>query len=257
MLEIRKETLLSSVVPSNNPAASKVFLQHFVESNADCRLILIQQKSIANEELLTLREIIARNPSKLITLVLSEHESAGEGRNLGISLAVSEWIAFHDCDDTPNFENITTMIQNASLQDSPLAVGEYLETTIHDGIKLRNSRVGTDYISLIRKPGIWRFAFKRSFIGELRFQSIKLGEDLEFMSNLDFRIDMVYRSSEIVYNYNFERLIEGKRKYLNVKRSQTGLAGLILNVGKQTRKINLFQVIFSVYHSLRLLWVTK
>jgi hypothetical protein len=99
MLDERGEMLLSSVVPSNNPTSSKEFLQHFVESNADCHLILIQQKSISKDELLALRGIITSNPSKLITLVLSEHQSAGEGRNIGISMAVSEWIAFHDCDD--------------------------------------------------------------------------------------------------------------------------------------------------------------
>ena len=114
MLDRCGETLLSSVVPSNNPTASKEFLQHFIESNADCQLILIQEKSISKEELLALRAIIASNPCKQITLVLSEHKSAGEGRNVGISLAVSEWIAFHDCDDLPNFENIITLIKNAA-----------------------------------------------------------------------------------------------------------------------------------------------
>ena len=149
------------------------------------------------------------------------------------------------------------MIKNASLRDSYLAVGEYTETTILDGIKLSSRRVGTNYISLIRKPGIWRFVFKRSFIGELRFQPIRLGEDLEFMSNLDFRIDMVFRSSDIVYNYNFERFVEGKKKYSSVYRSQTSLTGLQSNVRKQILKKNVFQAIFSLYHFLRLFWVTK
>jgi glycosyltransferase involved in cell wall biosynthesis len=257
MLDERGEMLLSSVVPSNNPTSSKEFLQHFVESNADCHLILIQQKSISKEELLALRGIITSNPSKLITLVLSEHQSAGEGRNIGISMAVSEWIAFHDCDDLPNFENLTTMIKHASLRDSCLAAGEYLENTILDGIKLRSKKVGTDYISLIRKPGIWRFAFKRSLIGESRFHPRKLGEDLEFMSNLNFRVDMIYRSSEIVYIYNYERFVKGKKKYSNVSRNQTGLTGLRSNVGQQILKSNLFQASFALYHSLRLFWVTR
>ena len=257
MLDSERETTLSSIVPSNNPTASKEFLQHFVESNTNCRLILVQHDSISKEELFSLREIIASNPGKDITLVISEHQSAGEGRNIGISLAVSEWVAFHDCDDLPNFENLGKMIQQASLRGYRLAVGEYLETDILNGIKLSSRRVGLNFISLIRKPGIWRFVFKRSFVGELRFDQGKLGEDLEFISKLNFRIKKVYRSREIVYKYHYERLIDGKKKYSNVNRNETGLNGLGSNVGKQISRMNLFLAIFSLYHSLRLFWVTK
>ena len=55
---------------------------------------------------------------------------------------------------------------------------------------------------MIEYPGIWRWAFKRSAIGDARFPQILLGEDLIFLSKLKIRLSRVYRCREIVYSYS-------------------------------------------------------
>jgi glycosyltransferase involved in cell wall biosynthesis len=255
--DLKQRKLLTSIVPSNNPSASKEFLQHFVDSDIDSCLILIQHSKLSESELLELKEIISINPDKAINLILAEHTSAGEGRNIGIMNADSEWIAFHDCDDSPIFENIMEMIESAKKQKKHVAVGEYLENVIVDGVMIGNKKVGTDSLSLLMKPGIWRYAFTSYFVGDLRFQPWKLGEDLEFLAKLDFRLKNLYRSPNVVYRYNFEKYRQGKEKYYGIHRGETGFIGLLHSSKRQFQKFNTFQFIFSLFHTARLFRIPR
>lgn len=257
MLDPKGKKLLTSIVPSNNPGASKEFLQHFVDSNIDSCVILIQHSKLSENELLELQEIISNNPRRAIKLILAEHSSAGEGRNIGIMNANSEWIAFHDCDDLPIFENIMEMIESARILKKHVAVGAYMENVIVDGKTIGSTRVGTDLLSRLRKPGIWRYVFASNLMGNLRFQPWKLGEDLEFLASLDLRSSDLYRSPNIVYQYNFEKYRQGKEKYLGIRRSETGFTGLMQGSKAQIRNLNTFQSLFSVYHTARLFRIPR
>ena len=252
MPDSKEKKLLTSIVPSNNPGASKEFLQHFVASDIDSCVILIQHSKLSENELLELQEIISNNPHRAINLILAEHTSAGEGRNIGIVNTDSEWIAFHDCDDIPIFENIMEMIEIARKRKKNVAVGVYLENVIANGMNIGSTIVGTDSLSRLRKPGIWRYVFTSNFVGDLRFKPWKLGEDLEFLANLDLRSSNLYRSPNIVYQYNFEKHRQGKEKYFGVRRTETSFRGLLQGSKTQIRNLNTFQSLFSFYHAARL-----
>jgi hypothetical protein len=96
------------------------------------------------------------------------------------------------------------MIKSATTKNFDYAVGNWVESpnTNSKGTTLRSSAHGTELRELIKHPGIWRWAFKRSAIGNTRFPSIFLGEDLVFLSKLQIKFSKVFRYSEPVYAYS-------------------------------------------------------
>jgi glycosyltransferase involved in cell wall biosynthesis len=121
-----------------------------------------------------------------------------------LSIAKGQWIVFWDSDDTPYPKTFFQMIEQATIKELDFAVGNWVESTNpkFEPIALQIATHDNSLRDLIRYPGIWRWAFKRSAIGDTRFPHIHLGEDLVFLSKLQIRLSRVYRYREVVYSYS-------------------------------------------------------
>ena len=139
-----------------------------------------------------------------IQVVSGEFLGPGGARNAGLSLAQGQWVVFWDSDDAPYPAAFIDMIKSATSRDLDYAVGSWIESpnTENKRSTLRAATHGVTLRKLIEYPGIWRWAFKRSAIGNIRFPSVLLGEDLVFLSKLQIRFSRVYRHREPVYAYS-------------------------------------------------------
>ena len=142
--------------------------------------------------------------SMSIQVVSGEFWGPGGARNAGLSLAQGQWVVFWDSDDTPYPAAFIDMIESATSRDLDYAVGSWIESpdNKNKSSTLRAATHGVTLRKLIKYPGIWRWAFKRSAIGNIRFPIVLLGEDLVFLSKLQIRFSRVYRYNEPVYAYS-------------------------------------------------------
>jgi hypothetical protein len=68
----------------------------------------------------------------------------------------------------------------------------------------------------LRNPGIWRFAFKKALMNEVKFQDFSMGEDLIFLSRNVSNIHEVFRWNAVVYSYSTgdkRSLTSNRRKF--------------------------------------------
>jgi hypothetical protein len=71
----------------------------------------------------------------------------------------------------------------------------------------------TDY------PGIWRFAFKRNVIGDIRFPASKMGEDQAFLASIGIFDYKIHLSDEVTYKYyygNASHLVSQKKAHQEI-----------------------------------------
>ena len=154
----------------------------------------------------TLNELAALKKhfdSLVIQVVSGEFFGPGGARNAGLSLARGQWVFFWDSDDTPYPKAFFKMIKSAEERGLDYAVGDWIESpsTNFERVSSLKGPHGSKFIDLIKYPGVWRWAFKRSAIGNIRFPNILLGEDLVFLSKLQIRLSKVYKHLEPVYSY--------------------------------------------------------
>ena len=138
-----------------------------------------------------------------LKIIFSDSRSPGGARNMGLEKVATPWVAFWDSDDEPQIECFIDMVAEASTKpNADAALGNFLHVSDDE----RESRLyATRYKnfdnSVALQPGLWRFAFRVDYIGNLRFCNSKLGEDQLFLAELDLRVDAIYFSENIVYKY--------------------------------------------------------
>lgn len=159
--------------------------------------------------------------------------SPGLSRNEGIDASHGEWITFWDCDDIPDLTQIKNMTNAAIDGDYKIALG-YFEKKYHDQNKIELNPI--EYFSkknfsssLALEPGIWRFVFDRSIIGEIRFPNFRMGEDQAFLAQVLTKSDKPYIHSSTVYRYvsgGVDQLTSDKKAILELRRSLSLLGNL-------------------------------
>lgn len=129
-----------------------------------------------------------------IHLINQENAGVSAARNLGIELAIGEWIVFVDCDDYVDREYLQTLVSSATIGCLPVvgfAKNDMRESVLHDEIH-GSYEIGPsapkDYLigDLGKTIGYscWNKLFSRQLLKEnnIRFESdLKLGEDLVFV----------------------------------------------------------------------------
>jgi glycosyltransferase involved in cell wall biosynthesis len=168
------------------------------EMNIELILILDSQPQFVYEQVvLTLGNLSTKG---IVASVNSGNP--GGARNIGLSLAKTDWIVFWDCDDLPNIFNVLDMIMQSEGDGSQVVIGNYEKeelqtkkiTAISNNPKFWQIDVGLN-------PGIWRFAFKKEIIGSTRFPELKMGEDQVFLQRIFAKNPKVRVYDQIVYRY--------------------------------------------------------
>ena len=171
-----------------------------ITTDIPCEIILIHD--IQDENTSGELKLLINKFSK-INIIFKEgfYGSPGLARNAGIEIASGEWLTFWDSDDIPQIESVLKSIRDNIKFNMDCLIGNYSIVNDLTGIKTSNQHIDNFKIQITKSPGIWRFVFNRSTIGELRFEDLRIAEDQLFLMKY-FKTNTKYiRSNEVFYEY--------------------------------------------------------
>lgn len=146
------------------------------------------------------------NISKInLNIMQSENESPGAARNLGIEKCTSQYITFWDADDLPVVPEVCTL--TLAVQNQPSAsigVGSFRIEDAQSGETLSvnvcaDRRKLESY--LVINPGIWRWVFSINRVESTRFQIFSMGEDQDFIADINPGLEEIIYTEEVTYIY--------------------------------------------------------
>ena len=198
--------LLSVVVPVRKMAGKLEFLTSWLQETATKSIqVIIVHDHYDDETANELKQIILRTNMGNIRFLEGHFGNPGSARIAGLALVNTAWISFWDSDDLPDVEEFLEMIQSANTQEAECAVGSFsvfqgsIDSQHKQHVIDPKSESYLDEIAM--NPGIWRWAFQSSILGESRFLPIRMGEDVSFLVDLNVVDRKIFSSSRIVYNY--------------------------------------------------------
>jgi glycosyltransferase involved in cell wall biosynthesis len=208
MMNTNSETpkLLSVVVPVRKMAGKLEFLTSWLQETATKSIqVIIVHDYYDDETANELKQLISRTNLGNIDFLEGYFGNPGSARNAGFALANTVWISFWDSDDLPDVEEFLAMVQLANAQEAECAVGSF---SVFRGLiegqhkkYVIDSKSQTYLDEIAMNPGIWRWAFRKSILGESKFLPIRMGEDVSFLSDLNVADRKIFSSSRIVYKY--------------------------------------------------------
>lgn len=190
--------VLSAVMPVTRMAGKlshlKPLLDRCILLGIEIVIVHDEQDSQTDGEL---KEIVTSVNSVMISLITKSLFSPGKARNLGIEIAIGEWICFWDSDDYPIAENFLEMVIQAKKSDHKIAAGKFRQINGHARAVYGNSE-----FEIGQMPGIWRFAFKNDLIKGRTFPKYRMGEDQVFLARILISEEEYFKFEEIVYEYD-------------------------------------------------------
>lgn len=168
------------------------------EMDVELILVLDSQPQLIYEQVVFILDSLGAKG--IVTSVNSSNP--GGARNIGLNLAKTEWVVFWDCDDLPDVPNVLNMIMRPESDGSQVVIGNYEKEELRTR-KITSASINPKFwqIDVGLNPGIWRFAFKRDFIGSTRFPELKMGEDQVFLQRIFTKSPKVRVYDEIAYRY--------------------------------------------------------
>lgn len=122
----------------------------------------------------------------------------GLTRNKGLDMAQGEWVLFMDDDDW--------WTNNYVLHDLSIA-GDHGEDVLRFGFYWEGYKQPGDWIA------VWNKCWKREFIGDTRFSSVKWWSDIDFNEAMRAKNPVYYDLDRPMYYYNYMR--EGSISWLS------------------------------------------
>lgn len=194
-------------------------------------LILVVD-SIPTNQLETFKKSINDLPN--IKLFSGQFGNPGEPRNVGMANASGKWISFIDSDDKTNFADFIEMITEAEKLEMDFALGSYLVE--QNGLRIRREispiSIRQDYKDLVRNPGIWRMAFRRSAINHTKFPEFRMGEDQVFLARLRFWSMPAHVSPKCIYTYRKDvvgQLTSNKDALYDLSKAQAETLNILIS----------------------------
>jgi glycosyltransferase involved in cell wall biosynthesis len=196
-----KSSLLSAVIPITDLETRVDFLRKWLgKVPPEIQLVMIYD----------LRPGETR--SALFDEVISIHENTmfaegffggpGPARNYGLTLADAPYVAFWDSDDVPELCSQIRMLQVIYKSDFDVIIGGYSRRNLGtDQINFKSPKPETWEKDVALELGIWRMIFRKSFLQQVQFPSIRLGEDQVFFLRVLQLSPRVFAFSERVYEY--------------------------------------------------------
>jgi len=196
---------LSVIMPCYNAACDleKAVESVFSGGVEDMELIVIDDASCdSSPELLSrLRE----REGRIVAVCNEKNLGVGRVRNMGLSLARGEYVAFCDCDDTVPEGAYMNMLSDIGNNDIVIGGYRLLSDAGRDDTVLLSGRQRRElFYALFSGSSLWHKMIKRSFIEEhsLAFpEDVTLGEDVIFLSRLFTHTPSFAVTDAVVYNY--------------------------------------------------------
>ena len=135
----------------------------------------------------------------------SNKETPGEARNIGIALSERPYVTFWDADDIPVIAEVVEMLNRLSAEpNKKYGIGSY-EVIECATAKVLSSQLLMEQTTSLEKlfinPGIWRWIFLKENFQDVKFQKFRMGEDQDFIADLNPNLDEIVFSSLITYKY--------------------------------------------------------
>ena len=133
-----------------------------------------------------------------ITVIETDYGMDGLARNAGIDAADGEWILFLDHDDWWLHEYVMTEIRKmiqALNGEADLIVFDFVWKGIGCYINKANRM----------NIAVWSKAFRREFIGKIRFPAIEFTSDENFMNDILAKMPRSYKLDRLMYYYDYMR----------------------------------------------------
>lgn len=192
---------LSIIVPIGDYLNNAFHIRNLIIKlyEEDVELILICD-SLNQIEIDKIIELTTYNSN--IKVIRTNYKSPGLARNAGLKIAQGKWIVFWDCDDNPIYCNTRKIIDIADNSNYDLAVGSFgISNQSLTYFNKCNDSSKWNIYNLALNPGIWRIAFRKSFITNIEFEEEMWGEDQFFLLKVMHLNPEIYFSPEIVYYY--------------------------------------------------------
>jgi glycosyltransferase involved in cell wall biosynthesis len=140
-----------------------------------------------------------------MSVIEAEKESPGVARNVGLAACQTNYVTFWDADDEPVVAEICRLTRQLSMNSTKkFGVGSFeiihFETrkTIKRHILVENQNLEKQ---LTKNPGLWRWIFRTHCVKKIRFQDFQMGEDQDFLADLNPKSEEMIISSLVSYKY--------------------------------------------------------
>lgn len=202
--------MISIIIPVYNtgPKLVRCIESILKQTYQDFELIIINDGSTCNKTNKICQDYFDMYDN--ISLVITENSGAGAARNKGIDLATKEFVVFVDSDDYIEPEMLEKLVNHALCFDSELVLCDHvIDGNYSSGrypIKTPKSQVLMfEEVLKLFLVGHWHSSctklYRRSLIGDIRFQIGKMNEDYLFNYMLLKRTGTFYYLKENLYHY--------------------------------------------------------
>ncbi len=196
--------LISVICPVRNMEGKLQNLQSWVKQcDATYQIILVCDSS-TDKTLEELQSVHFINPILNIEILVGEFGSPGSARNEGLTRAEGEWVTFWDSDDLGRPQLLSSEIQKYNQNELDAVIFGYEIRSGHKMLKPWTNWPNDQNRCLemtTLNPGLWRFCFKRSSIGNLTFPNLRMAEDQLFINDFIQKSPRVNFNNTATYTY--------------------------------------------------------
>lgn len=196
------EPFFSVIVPAHN---SQAYLEKCLHS--------IEMQEFKDYELIVVCDACTDNTKSIATwyadkLIITDFGMDGLARNAGIDAARGQWLLFLDDDDWWIHEYVLSCLAKVVLE-----YGDTIDMICFDFIwkGLGYADVRADRMNI----AVWSKAFRREFVGDIRFLAIPFTSDQPFMDAIIEKEPRCYEMRKLMYYYNYMR--EGSQTWNDKK----------------------------------------
>lgn len=178
--------LVSVVVPNYGWEAGGFLSQstyaQLRELGSAVELIVVDDGSSATDREEVVASLSACPDADFISL--TTNEGPGRARQVGLEKASGEWVLFVDADDQADVRYALNFLSTAQLAHFDIvAFSAEIKATASIVDPPPSLRPKDLCDVLVRRPGLWRFAYRREFLqrNDITFSALRYAEDLVFM----------------------------------------------------------------------------
>ena len=190
----KKKPFFSVIVPAHN---SEEYLERCLAS--------VERQTFKDYELIVVCDACTDHTASVAKfytdnnhVIITNHGMDGLARNAGIDAAKGKWLMFLDDDDWWIHEYVLQEIYEIAS-----AAGDNLDLITFDFIwKGRGYYVNTAQQVNI---AVWSKAFRKEFVGDIRFPGIPFTSDAPFMDSIVAKQARCYAMHKLMYYYNYMR----------------------------------------------------
>jgi glycosyltransferase involved in cell wall biosynthesis len=240
---IQEKPLVSIITPISGFDVDLSNLKYWLEQtpNLPIKTIIIHDQ--VDQSLQSrLEEMLEELNNPLASLYNGNFGSPGAARNKGLEFVTTKRVVFWDADDIGEPHNLIQVIKDH--EDSKVIVGSYTINSDSKFFDKHTNALNNDHtleIQLGLSPGIWRYIFNYAVIKDKKFSNAKMGEDQQFLIEIQAIPEMLTATKTILYNY-----FTGNDTHLTAQKSAKGTIVYTFNsiqryFIKRNQRLNLFE----------------